>query len=58
MVGPGIELQSHPVDKQGNYLTKLAAEIKDGYKRFCDEADIADQLQGKEMGRLDRDQET
>lgn len=58
VVGPGIELQSRPVDKQGNYLPKLAAEIEDGYKRFCDEADIAGQLHGKEMERLARDQET
>jgi len=46
------------MDERGKYNKQLASAIEDGYRWFCDEADIAGRLHLKEMERLSRDQDT
>ncbi|SDO95630.1 phage portal protein [Desulforhopalus singaporensis] len=57
-VGEGISLQSRASGADGKYNKRLAQQIEDGYRWFCDEADIAGKLHLKEMERLSRDQDT
>ena len=58
VVGSGLELQSRAHDTRGRFNPELSRQIEDGYRSFCDEADISGALHLKEMEALCRDQQT